>query len=167
MLGVFGLRDHQVEDTTSRRQQSTISAPLLIKKALLLIVVGFVFVISVLINLPIIIVARSYSRKKAKGIQLQVRCLFQILNHHSEALAASSVKITGRDVVATWKLMVALILIPTTYISYSTSCALIAFIYYQHSFTEAVKVFGMVMGTVISISYVGIRTGETLKNNLK
>lgn len=53
---------------------------------------------SAILNLPIAITAKALSAKKAK-----------------EALASSSVKIAGRDVLATWKFLVGLVLLPTLY----------------------------------------------------
>jgi glycerol-3-phosphate O-acyltransferase/dihydroxyacetone phosphate acyltransferase len=55
-----------------------------------------------ILNAPIVIAASRISKKKAK-----------------EALAASSVKIEGRDVLASWKLMVALVLVPIVYLFYT------------------------------------------------
>jgi glycerol-3-phosphate O-acyltransferase/dihydroxyacetone phosphate acyltransferase len=51
-----------------------------------------------ILNLPIVITAKALSAKKAK-----------------EALASSTVKIAGRDVLATWKFLVGLVLIPLLY----------------------------------------------------
>lgn len=51
-----------------------------------------------ILNLPIAIIAKAISTKKAK-----------------DALASSSVKIAGRDVLATWKFLVGLVLIPLLY----------------------------------------------------
>lgn len=51
-----------------------------------------------ILNLPIVITAKALSAKKAK-----------------EALANSSVKVQARDVLATWKLLVGLVLIPLLY----------------------------------------------------
>ncbi|KAI9595875.1 hypothetical protein BDF19DRAFT_440379 [Syncephalis fuscata] len=55
-----------------------------------------------LINLPWLLLASIISKHKAK-----------------EALAASTVKIKGRDVLATWKVMVALGLVPISYLFYA------------------------------------------------
>lgn len=51
-----------------------------------------------ILNLPIVITAKAISAKKAK-----------------DALASSSVKVAGRDVLATWKFLVGMVLIPTLY----------------------------------------------------
>lgn len=51
-----------------------------------------------ILNLPIVITAKALSAKKAK-----------------DALASSSVKVAGRDVLATWKFLVGMVLIPLLY----------------------------------------------------
>ncbi|CAJ0650502.1 10520_t:CDS:2, partial [Entrophospora sp. SA101] len=56
-----------------------------------------------ILNLPLIIIARVISAKKAK-----------------EAVESSSVKVAGRDVLATWKLLVALVVTPLLYGSYAS-----------------------------------------------
>jgi glycerol-3-phosphate O-acyltransferase/dihydroxyacetone phosphate acyltransferase len=56
----------------------------------------------VILNSPVIILAKIISRKKAK-----------------EALAASQVKLAGRDVVATWKVLVSLGFTPILYFFYA------------------------------------------------
>lgn len=53
---------------------------------------------SSILNLPIVVTAKALSAKKAK-----------------DALASSTVKIAGRDVLATWKFLVGLVLIPLLY----------------------------------------------------
>lgn len=66
---------------------------------------------SAILNAPIALLCSYISHKKAK-----------------EALASSTVKIQARDVLATWKIMVATIIIPNLYIFYSI---LIGFYFYQ------------------------------------
>ena len=46
--------------------------------------------------------------------------------HVSEALAASEVKIAGRDVLATWKILVALGVTPVLYVFYAILSAVVA-----------------------------------------
>lgn len=45
---------------------------------------------------------------------------------HSEALAASVVKIAGRDVLATWKILIALGITPVLYTIYAVLATLVA-----------------------------------------
>lgn len=56
----------------------------------------------VVLNAPMFLLASSISRKKAK-----------------EALAASTVKVEGRDVLATWKIMISVGIAPVMYILYA------------------------------------------------
>ncbi|KAF9346514.1 hypothetical protein BGX26_001962 [Mortierella sp. AD094] len=97
-LRYHGLRDHQVNIRTTRRH----AIGVLISRVIQMIFLSFLALPGTLMNLPVAIVARIISNKKAK-----------------EALAASTVKIAGRDVLATWKLLVALGLMPILYFSYS------------------------------------------------
>jgi glycerol-3-phosphate O-acyltransferase/dihydroxyacetone phosphate acyltransferase len=73
----------------------------------------------VILNSPIFITASIISRKKAKGTTSSpVSCTLSDISF-VEALAASSVKIAGRDVLATWKILVSAGLAPILYIFYS------------------------------------------------
>ena len=74
------------------------------------------------------ILASIISRKKAKG-----RCFSSEapsttdIDFLIEALAASSVKIAGRDVLATWKVLIALGVTPVLYAVYAIIATVIAF----------------------------------------
>ncbi|KAF9947514.1 hypothetical protein BGZ65_008752, partial [Modicella reniformis] len=97
-LRYHGLRDHQVNIRFTRRH----AIKLLITRVIQMVFLSILALPGTLMNLPVAIVARVISTRKAK-----------------EALAASTVKIAGRDVLATWKLLVALGLMPVLYFSYS------------------------------------------------
>ncbi|CAO1620858.1 unnamed protein product [Jaminaea pallidilutea] len=99
MLGWAGLRDHQVERATRAGWRSL---GLLGYRAALLTIWGTMALPGVVLNSPIIILAKLISRTKAK-----------------EALAASQVKLKGRDVVGTWKVLVSLGVAPVLYLSYA------------------------------------------------
>lgn len=61
----------------------------------------------VILNGPIFLFASILSKKKAKGTRYYT--IFLIFPHNrSEALAASAVKIHGRDVIASWKVLISL-----------------------------------------------------------
>jgi glycerol-3-phosphate O-acyltransferase / dihydroxyacetone phosphate acyltransferase len=45
---------------------------------------------------------------------------------HPEALAASAVKIAGRDVLATWKVLISLVMIPALYMFYAFVATVVA-----------------------------------------
>ena len=68
----------------------------------------------VILNGPIFILASIISRKKAKGASVFVGPR-TALNSIAEALAASTVKVAGRDVLGTWKVLISLGAAPLLY----------------------------------------------------
>ncbi|KAI8063930.1 hypothetical protein BC940DRAFT_327244 [Gongronella butleri] len=95
LLKYHGLKDHQVPEINLREWRTFF---LLLYRILILVVWGLLAFPGAILNLPIAIVAKVISTRKAR-----------------EALKGSSVKISGRDVLATWKFLVGLVLIPTLY----------------------------------------------------
>ncbi|GAA6016576.1 hypothetical protein JCM10207_002847 [Rhodosporidiobolus poonsookiae] len=106
LLRYLGLKDHQVDRVGRPRWRSFF---LLCYRLGLLSAWGALALPGVILNAPIFIAAKIISRKKAK-----------------EALAASSVKIAGRDVLATWKVLVALAGAPSLYTVYAINAAVLA-----------------------------------------
>ncbi|KAI9310321.1 hypothetical protein BX666DRAFT_1870358 [Dichotomocladium elegans] len=102
-LSFFGIRDHQVDklDITPVR-----AAALLIQRLCKLAVLGGLGAPAFLLNLPLIWATDYISKKKQRGKTI-------------EALAGSMVKITGKDVLATWKIIVAGVAAPMLYGLYS------------------------------------------------
>ncbi|KAJ1516873.1 hypothetical protein HMI55_001178 [Coelomomyces lativittatus] len=98
LLKYYGLQDHQVERTAIYGFRAL---GLLLYRLGMLVLMGMIALPGTAINIPIAIAASHISKKKAK-----------------EALASSHVKIEARDVLATWKLLVALVLVPTLYSLY-------------------------------------------------
>ena len=101
-LRALGVRDHQVEwGNAERRPWWYITGTLMYRLGEL-----FVLTIGTLPGLamfwPVFVTTKLISMRKSK-----------------EALAASSVKIAGRDVIATWKLLVALAIAPALYLWYT------------------------------------------------
>lgn len=99
MLKYAGLRDHQVERATRAGWRSL---GLLAYRLGLLGLWGGLALPGAVLNSPIIVLAKIISHKKAK-----------------EALAASQVKVAGRDVLATWKVLVSLGVAPVLYSFYA------------------------------------------------
>ncbi|KAI0695901.1 glycerol-3-phosphate O-acyltransferase [Cytidiella melzeri] len=91
----LGLRDHQVPNA---RPASWKTLGLLLYRLLLLLIWTVLALPGVVLNGPIFLTASLISRKKAQ-----------------EALAASSVKIAGRDVLASWKVLISLGVAPLLY----------------------------------------------------
>ncbi|GAA5989366.1 hypothetical protein JCM10908_001279 [Rhodotorula pacifica] len=106
LLRYLGLKDHQVESAGRPRWRSFF---ILCYRFGLLSAWGALALPGVILNAPIFIAAKLISRKKAK-----------------EALAASTVKIAGRDVLATWKVLVALAGAPSLYTVYAINAVVLA-----------------------------------------
>ncbi|WFD36733.1 hypothetical protein MCUN1_003620 [Malassezia cuniculi] len=102
-----GLRDHQVE----RASRSGLrSVGILLARIGLLLAWSGCALPGVILNLPVVIVANVVSHRKAKA-----------------ALAASQVKLFGRDVLATWKILVSLVFVPVLYTSYAIAVTVMAY----------------------------------------
>ncbi|KAF8582673.1 glycerol-3-phosphate O-acyltransferase [Ramaria rubella] len=102
----LGLRDHQVP-RAKRADWKTLS--LLLYRTGLLSVWTVLALPGVVLNGPIFLLASVISRRKAK-----------------EALAASDVKIAGRDVLATWKILISLGVTPFLYAFYAILATIVA-----------------------------------------
>ncbi|KAJ6630769.1 glycerol-3-phosphate O-acyltransferase [Mycena sp. CBHHK59/15] len=101
----LGLRDHQVP----RAQKASWKTLGLLTYRICLLIVWTTFALpGTILNGPVFILASIISRKKAK-----------------EALAASVVKIAGRDVLATWKVLISLGVAPILYIFYACIATLL------------------------------------------
>ncbi len=79
-----------------------------------------------ILNAPMFITASILSRKKAKGKFLINERFINSVKVSPEALAASVVKIAGRDVLATWKILIALGITPVLYSIYAVLATLIS-----------------------------------------
>ncbi|OCF30421.1 glycerol-3-phosphate O-acyltransferase/dihydroxyacetone phosphate acyltransferase [Kwoniella heveanensis BCC8398] len=109
LLRDMGLADHQVERASSRSVKSLL---LLVYRTGLLLWWSMLALPGAILHAPIFILAKLISIQKAK-----------------EALAASTVKIQGRDVLATWKVLVSLAVTPLLYIFYSILATYLAYRY--------------------------------------
>ncbi|KZP03045.1 hypothetical protein FIBSPDRAFT_769549, partial [Athelia psychrophila] len=103
----LGLRDHQVPRA---EKASWKTAGLLTYRLGLLIVWAILALPGTVLNSPMFILASIMSRKKAK-----------------EALAASTVKVAGKDVLATWKILISLGMAPVVYTIYAIIATLVAY----------------------------------------
>ncbi|KAJ1812766.1 Glycerol-3-phosphate/dihydroxyacetone phosphate acyltransferase [Coemansia sp. RSA 2599] len=98
-LRYYGIRDHQVDTMQIGRAQA---GALFLWRLLWLLIMGLVALPGTVLNIPVFIVTGVVSKRKAKA-----------------ALAASTVKVRARDVIATWKILIALVLVPLLYTAYS------------------------------------------------
>lgn len=101
------IRDHEVNSVSSTWQ----AGPRLLARLGLLIGYALAAFPGFVLNAPIIALSRVISHSKAK-----------------EAKAQSSVKLEGKDVLGTWKLMVMMTLLPLCFIIYPTLAALVGWI---------------------------------------
>lgn len=104
----LGLRDHQVERATSPRRLR--NAALLLYRTGLLLAWSILALPGVVTHAPIFIPAKIVSKIKAK-----------------EALAASTVKLEGRDILATWKVLFSVGATPLLYTIYAIVASVIAY----------------------------------------
>lgn len=138
LLKIYGLRDHQVKSTEIGGLRAFI---LFLVRLSAFIVFSMISLPGVILNLPATAVIHQISSKKAKESKLK-----------------SDVKIEGKDVLASWKLIVGLILIPTLYIFYT-----ILFYF----FISALSLDGIVGKTALFhiflpfLSYFTVRFQET------
>ena len=99
LLKAYGIRDHEVRNIKFGGLHMFV---LFVGRFLLLIMLWLIGIPGRILNFPAQLVINYYSGKKAR-----------------EALANSSVKITGKDVIASWKLIISLVLLPSLYLFYS------------------------------------------------
>ena len=150
-LRLLGIRDHQVEYAKFSITQ-VVSTLIYRLGKLALLAIGTLP--GLLLFAPVFVATKVISAKKSK-----------------EALAASTVKLQGRDVMATWKLLVALAFAPALYAFYT-----IAFTYWiyhnriQGCVPEWVPLWLVVLiGMVLfpSITFAALRIGEIGMDILK
>ncbi|KAJ1664008.1 Glycerol-3-phosphate/dihydroxyacetone phosphate acyltransferase [Coemansia sp. RSA 1813] len=98
-LRYYGIRDHQVSTMQVGRVEA---GALFIWRLVWLVIMGLVALPGTIINTPVFVITGVVSKRKARA-----------------ALAASTVKVRARDVIATWKILIALVLVPSLYTAYS------------------------------------------------
>ncbi|KAL8291488.1 hypothetical protein RQP46_002466 [Phenoliferia psychrophenolica] len=139
LLRHMGLKDHQIERVARPLWRSLI---LLLYRIGLFSAWGVLALPGVVLNAPIFIAATIISRRKAK-----------------EALAASTVKIKGNDVLATWKVLVALAGAPALYSVYAAGATVLAF---RYELPLKYKIYAPVatMAGLPLIGYSALKFGE-------
>lgn len=137
----LGLKDHQVE--TANLSRLTLLGKLLYRSAKLL-VLSIAALPGTILFAPVFFAARRISRQKA-----------------AQALKGSTVKIQANDVLATWKLLVAMGLAPVLYVSYAIIGAWIASYYNWFPSIPSPLLFLLLIPAISSISYSSLIIGET------
>lgn len=148
MLNYAGLKDHQVERATRAGWRSL---GLLFYRVGLMAMWGSMALPGVILNSPIIILAKIISRIKAK-----------------EALAASQVKLKGRDVVGTWKVLVSMGVAPVLYLTYAVGATLLARRLHPDISTKQLALTPLYTMMIIpAMSYSTLKISETALDIIK
>lgn len=138
-LRQLGLKDHQVEGAGRPVWKSFL---LLAYRAGIISIWTIMALPGIILNAPIFIVASIISRKKAR-----------------EAVAASTVKLQGRDVLATWKVLVSLGMAPLLYGFYTAITMYLVYRYQWGRKYMLLTPFFMLIA-VPSFGYSALRFGE-------
>lgn len=146
MVRDLGLRDHQVP-RAQRVGWKTLG--LLIYRFGLLTVWSTLALPGVIVNAPIFLLAKIISRKKQQ-----------------EALAGSTVKIAGRDVIASWKVLISLVVTPFLYAFYALVATMIA-VKANAPLKWRIWTPFLVMIALPSIGYAALKFGEAGMDVLK
>ncbi|KAF7724576.1 hypothetical protein EC973_000884 [Apophysomyces ossiformis] len=159
MLSFFGIRDYQVEKLNISPARAAI---LLAQRLIKLLFLAGLGTPALLSNLPLIWITHYISKKKQQG-EVSPR-LFKVISYHmiTEALAGSIVKIAAKDVLATWKIIVAAFAAPTLYGIY----ALLYFVYLNKcratlSLKEKMVRTGVIWAIQPILHYILMRLGDT------
>ncbi|KAI9209183.1 uncharacterized protein BJ171DRAFT_485685 [Polychytrium aggregatum] len=138
-LGYYGIRDHQVKNTGLGYKAAVVLASRLIQ----VVSMALFALPGALLCLPIGIIAQKISAEKAK-----------------EAKAGSNVKIWGRDVIGTWKVLVSAVLFPIAFSFYTLVTIIV--MYWKHGFGLAGLLLTAIFTPMILFLFtaVAIRTGE-------
>ncbi|KAI6036613.1 hypothetical protein BKA83DRAFT_670255 [Pisolithus microcarpus] len=123
LLRDLGLRDHQVP-RAKKASWKTLS--LLLYRLVLLLIWAVLALPGTILNGPVIILASVISRRKGSRYEapMQIDLLADLAI--PEALAASVVKVAGRDVLATWKILICLGAAPLLYTFYAILATAVA-----------------------------------------
>lgn len=137
----LGLRDHQVEHASSNKAKS---GALLIARIVQVLVLSVFSLPGTILFAPVFAATKVISRMKAK-----------------EALAGSVVKISARDVISTWKLLVALAVAPLLYTLYSVLGTWLSFRYYHIDSPKSMAVvFLSCYSVLVGTTYAAFKMGE-------
>ncbi|CAO0801443.1 unnamed protein product [Mucor circinelloides] len=140
LLKYHGIRDHQVQKTKLGGKRTLY---LIFKRFIIMTLLALLDFPGAILNLPVIVIARVISQKKADA-----------------ALKGSSVKVAGRDVLATWKLLVGLVLVPSLYSFYSFVVFLVLFKTTSFDITTLVRISIATWFTIAAVTLASLQFGE-------
>jgi glycerol-3-phosphate O-acyltransferase/dihydroxyacetone phosphate acyltransferase len=138
-LRTFGIRDHQVKNTTLSRLRASFR---LFRRVIGLMFMAVLALPGSILASPIIIAASIVSKQKQK-----------------EALATSSVKIRAKDVISSWKILIALGLGPLVYTIYSVIITyLVSYMNINRFFVWITPIISIII--LPMITYISLIFGE-------
>lgn len=158
MLYAIGLKDHQVMQLKPSNNFFTIFFRLLIRLTQALVMVLAAVPGTILFS-PIFAACKYFAKKKA-----------------NEGLKKSVVKIKGNDLIATWKILIALTMAPAMYTSYSLIIVFVimkystlrSFIFIPPFILKSSSLCFVYSYTfLVSITYISFKTGEKGMDILK
>lgn len=145
----LGLKDHQVAELKTKKTEVLRSLFVLIERMIRLFLFFCLSLPGSILFTPIFISCSIYAKKKAK-----------------EGLSKSLVKIKGTDLIATWKLMFALVFAPLLYVTYSIA---LVFLYARQNqwiskiyvpFDSKFLQFCYFYALLVAATYSSLKTGE-------
>ncbi|CDH14220.1 related to Glycerol-3-phosphate O-acyltransferase 2 [Zygosaccharomyces bailii ISA1307] len=145
----FGLKDHQVPSLRTKHGEELRCLLTLVQRIIRLTVFFILSLPGCILFAPIFLVCNAYSKKKQR-----------------EGLKKSVVKLKGIDLLATWKLLVALVLAPVSYMIYAfvlTWLYVSRNTYAQHLWVPShhyVVLFVYFYGLLVLMTYASLKTGE-------
>ena len=145
LLLAFGIKDHQVKNA---RIDTIYSMLRLLFHLSVLIVFGLISLPGFIINSPALYLISMISKIKAKA-----------------AKKASSVKIHGNDVISTWKLLVALVLLPLMYGFYAVVAVYILSYSNSKQFSWNLCAFFIIFYIIALFSFATVRLSEMALNS--
>lgn len=145
ILYSYGLKDHQVEVIQSSSVKDILlTVFLLIERFARLLMFFTLSLPGSILFTPIFIVCNVYSKKKQR-----------------EGLKKSVVKIKGLDLLATWKLIVALLLAPILYVTYSITLIYTQWVWVPSIIKNSVICqFFYFYSILVLTTYSSLKTGE-------
>jgi len=146
-IDALGVSDYQIKESVSLGR--TRCFILGCYRFLYWLITALMALPGVVLNFPVIIVANWMASKKAK-----------------EAVKSSNVKLKGKDVLATWKLLVAVVMIPSLYLTYSIILGVSLSSVLTKSQCVLVAIGAFFIGFPV-VSYFSIRFGEIGVSHLR
>lgn len=167
-LEALGIKDHQVEWGNTDEKPIWLTVLILFYRLSKLLVLSIATLPGTLLFWPVFVITKIISEKKRR-----------------KALASSTVKLQGHDVVGTWKMLVALGLVPALYAYYTALGT--ALLYYNRQngyYTASVPTWALtktyipdsislwtfapsLLGLMLTLTYTSLRFGEISMDIIK